>query len=453
MKIVLTGGTGLVGGALGPALVTAGHQVTVLTRDADLARRTLAYPAAIFPWVDDAVPPAEAMADADAIIHLAGANIADGRWTLERKRTLRHSRVRAAEKLGQGVGRPPKVVISASGVGVYGDRGEQTLTEATPAGGDFLAGLCRDWESRAAAIPAARHVILRFGVVLSDRGGFLEKVFTPFRLIGASRLGAGGQYLSWVHVDDLVAIILRALDDQSMDGVYNAVAPEPLTNRAWTAALATAMHARRAPPVPGVALRVAYGELATTMLGSQRAVPERLTKAGFKFKYPDFAGAVRAIYEGLRPGEFKLVREQWVPSDLNSVWDFFSSEKNLERITPDTLKFEVKAVSTPQIEKGTLIDYRLRIHGVPARWRTLISEWSPRRRFVDEQLKGPYARWHHQHDFEELGGGVRLRDVVHFKLPMGALGRLTAAPLVFKDVAAIFRHRAVVIARLFHPGR
>ena len=451
MKIVLTGGTGLVGGALGPELVKRGHEVTVLTRDPAAARRRLSYPATLVAWNDDVPVPVEVTRDAGAIIHLAGENIAEGRWTLERKRALRHSRVRAAESLARGTGPGVGVVISASGVGIYGDRGDEELTEESKPGGDFLAGLCRDWERVSQTIPAARHVQLRFGVVLSDRGGFLEKVFTPFRLVGASRLGTGKQYLSWIHVDDLVQIVLRALEDQTMTGAYNATAPEPLTNAEWTAQLAAQIHARRAPPVPAFALKLALGEVTAAILGSQRARPRRLLESGFKFRYADFQTALAAIYPDLRPGEFKLVREQWVPADLDRVWEFFSSEKNLERITPESLKFEVKRVSTPQLERGTLIDYRLKIHGVPARWRTLISEWVPGERFVDEQLKGPYARWHHRHDFEKLADGVKLTDVVHFKLPFGALGRLTAAPLVFKDVTNIFGHRNRIIDQIFHP--
>ena len=452
MKVILTGGTGLVGNALGPALVRLGHQVTVLSRDPVGARRKLAYPATLVEWNDQSNLDPAVVKGAGAIVHLAGENIADQRWTLERKRALRHSRVRAAESLARAASDADVgVVVSASGVGIYGDRGDQELTEASTPGDDFLAGLCRDWERASAGIPARRHVQLRFGVVLSDRGGFLEKLFTPFRLIGASRLGSGRQYLAWIHLDDLVAILLRAIADAEFKGAYNAVAPEPLTNAAWTKELAAAISAHRAPPVPALALKLALGEVTAAILGSQRARPHRLLEAGFQFSHVTFAGAVRALYKGLKPGEFKLVRAQWVPASLETVWDFFSSEKNLERITPDSLKFEVRNISTPQIERGTLIDYRLKIHGVPAKWRTLISEWSPRRRFVDEQLKGPYARWHHQHDFEELGDGVSLGDVVHFKLPLGALGRLTAAPLVFRDVAKIFAHRNAIIDRLFHP--
>ena len=449
MKIVLTGGTGLVGNALGPELVRRGHDVTVLTRDPDRARKRLAYPAELVRWRDDVPPPTEAVAGADVIIHLAGEGIADQRWTLERKRALRHSRVRAAENLAASVKHKTSLIISASGVGAFGDRSEEELTEDSAPGTDFLAGLCRDWERAARTIPGERHVILRFGVVLSERGGFLNQVFTPFRLAGASRLGNGRQYLAWIHVDDLVALILRAIETKTMDGVYNAVAPNPIPNADWTRALAKVMRAPAAPPVPALALRLMYGELSTALLGSQRATSSRLKAEGFRFKHPHFAEAVAAIYPDLKAGEFILSRALYVPAAPDAVWSFFSSEKNLERITPPTLKFEVLRTSTPAIEDGTLIDYRLKIHGVPARWRTRIAEWRPPVRFIDDQLKGPYARWHHVHEFEPLKDGVLMKDRVTFKLPMGLLGRLAAAPLVFKDVAKIFDYRAEVIDQIF----
>ncbi len=453
MKILLTGATGLIGKAFGLRLVSEGHSVHVLSRDPERARTILPFPCEIFSWDGEReMPPRAAFEGVDAIIHLAGEGIAEKRWNAERKIKLRDSRIHAAARLSEGMraaGLSPQVFITASAIGYYGDRGDEILTEESALGEGYLAELCRDWEAAAEGVPAKRTVKLRFGVVLSAMGGFLRQVVPVFQRLGASRLGSGQHYFSWIHVDDAVELLHFALFSKRLSGPVNAVAPESLTNAEMTAQLAYALKVFKAPPVPAVALKIRYGEMAQVLLASQRVVPQRLKAEGFHFKFPDFASALNAIYPDMQGGESLLKFQQWVPAQIEDVWPFFSSERNLERITPPFLNFNVIGKSTEEIGEGTLIDYRLSLRGFPMKWRTKISRWEPGKCFVDEQLEGPYKKWHHTHTFEPLAGGTLLTDIVRFQLPMGVLGRGVALGLVLSDVQGIFAYRTKVIDEVF----
>lgn len=298
MIALLTGGTGLIGRALGQKMVRAGHEVRVLARSVEGAK--LPYPAQIFAWAGGRdVIPAAALEGIEAVIHLAGENIAAKRWTKARKAALRESRVQSGESLRRDLERlgiKLKIFVTASGVGVYGDRGNEELTEKSSAGDDFLARLCLDWERAADAISTERVVKARFGVALSSQGGFLSQLTPLFNTVGASRLGDGAQWLSWIHIDDLTEALLLLLREETLSGAFNVVAPSPITNAEMTLALASALDTHKAPAVPRLVLRLLYGELAGALLSSQRTLPARLSAAGFKWAYPDFESALRAIF-------------------------------------------------------------------------------------------------------------------------------------------------------------
>ena len=453
MRILMTGGTGLIGNSLGQALVQQGHEIRLLAREGEAARAKLSFPAQIFSWNPEKDSLAEEVLEGvEALIHLAGENIAAKRWTSDRKFKLKHSRVRTAQLLAQAFrarSSELKVVISASAVGVYGDRGDECLTEQSKTGSDFLSELCRDWEAAVDEIPARRTVRARFGVVLSPLGGFLTQILAPFRQFGASRLGHGRQYLSWIHIEDLVRILSSAIVDERFAGAINVCAPEPMTNADMTRILAEVLKVNEAPPVPALALKVMYGELASVLLVSQRAQSEKLRALGWSFRHPEFHSAIESIYPGFEDGDLQLTFEHWIPAGKDRVWEFFASEKNLESITPPALNFEVLKVTPERIESGTLIDYRLRIHGVPVKWRTQIDEWSPQKRFSDIQVKGPYKKWTHVHEFEPLGPGILMRDQVRFQLPLGAVGRIASLPFVLKDLNSIFSYRSKAITEVF----
>jgi hypothetical protein len=225
----------------------------------------------------------------NGLIHLAGENVAAGRWTSERKQALRDSRIETAAKIRevlQEISHRLDFVISASGIGFYGDRQEEVLTEASPPGDDFLSRLCLEWEAAIDTIPADRHVKFRLGVVMGRGGGFLKQVTPIFKRFGASRLGSGKQWFSWIHVEDVLNIFCRAVE-RPMDGAYNLTSPNPVRNAELTKALAKTLDVWPALPVPRLVLRLMYGELGQTLLFSQRALPKRLLNDGYEFLKPD----------------------------------------------------------------------------------------------------------------------------------------------------------------------
>jgi hypothetical protein len=237
----------------------------------------------------------------DAVVHLAGENIASGRWTAGRKAAIRDSRLNGTRLLCEalaGLARPPKTLVCASAIGYYGDRGAEVLTEESPPGAGFLPGVCREWE--AASGPAARKgirvVLLRIGVVLSPKGGALSRMLPPFRAGLGGVIGNGRQYVSWVALDDLVGIVLHALRSGELRGPVNAVAPVPVTNRELTEALGKVLSRPTLLPVPAFALRLAVGEMADALLlASARVVPRRLEETGYRFRFPELPAALRHL--------------------------------------------------------------------------------------------------------------------------------------------------------------
>lgn len=296
MRILISGSSGLVGGALLAGWSGDGHQVV------RLVRREAQPGQAEVSWDPRAgVLPAASLSGFDAVVHLAGENIAAGRWTAERRRRIYESRVHGTSLLARalaGAESKPRVFLCASAVGYYGDRGEEILDERSPAGTGFLPQVCRDWE--AACQPAEqagiRVVNLRLGVVLTPRGGMLAQVLPLFRWGLGGRLGNGRQYLSWIVLDDLVEVFRFALQFKPLAGPVNAVAPQPVTNRQFTRALGRSLGRPALLPVPGIVLRLALGRMANELLlASARAVPRRLLEARFEFRHPNLDDALRAM--------------------------------------------------------------------------------------------------------------------------------------------------------------
>ena len=299
MKVLITGATGVIGGAICGRLVEAGHEVVTLSRQARPAT-----PSGIrsFRWnPEQELPPAEALDGVDAVIHLAGEPVAGGRWTPELKRRIRDSRVLGTRNLVEGMRRqstPPRVLIGASAVGYYGDRGEEQLDETSAPGRGFLSEVCQDWEHeyRKAADAGIRVAMVRIGVVLSPTGGALEKMLPPFRLGLGGRLGSGRQWFPWIHLDDIVGLFEFALLNESVHGPLNGVAPEVLTNDQFTHRLARALHRPVFLPVPEFVLRLLTGEMAAVVLASQRVSPRVPIDAGYLFRFPSVENALRDIF-------------------------------------------------------------------------------------------------------------------------------------------------------------
>jgi uncharacterized protein (TIGR01777 family) len=293
MRIVVTGGTGFIGRALCRALRGAGHAVT------NVGRRAAYVPVPTVTW--DQV--GEAVRDADGIVNLAGESVAAGRWTPARRRTILDSRVVATRALATacaGIEKRPRVLVSASAVGYYGAHGDEPLDESAGPGTDFLADVCRAWEAEALrAEPLGLRVVrLRIGVVLAPDGGALGRMLLPFRAGLGGPLGSGRQVMSWIHRDDLVAMIVAALGAESWQGAVNATAPNPVTNREFAQTLGRVLSRPAVLPTPGFVLRLALGEMADMLLSGQRALPRAAQAQGFSWQHPALSGALAACGGG-----------------------------------------------------------------------------------------------------------------------------------------------------------
>ncbi len=295
MRIGVTGSSGLLGTALRQQLEAEGHEVRRFVRGHP------DNPAATWDPASGWIRPG-ALEVLDAVVHLAGESIGEGRWTPSRKAALRNSRIDSTRLLVsqmQGMAKPP-ALISASAIGFYGNRGDEVLDESSRGGEGFLAHLTADWEAEVlkARETGARTVVLRLGVVLASTGGALARMARPFKFAAGGRLGSGRQWFSWISLTDAVAAIQRAVTTD-MEGVYNVTAPVPVTNRDLTKALAATLRRPALFPVPPIALRVMLGGAADELLlASQRVIPRRLQEAGFTFRYPEFSGALRVALKG-----------------------------------------------------------------------------------------------------------------------------------------------------------
>jgi len=296
MNILITGGTGFIGRALAQNLAKQGYQITVLSRNPDTVEKICG-------------PGIKALASLDklkpedtypVIINLAGAPIFDVRWSDARKQVIRDSRINLAKQLVACMANmivKPTLLISGSAIGYYGDHGDRVLTEQSATHTDFSGQLCADWEAEAkkAELLGVRVCIIRTGLVLGAGGGLLQRMLLPFRLGLGGRLGNGQQWMSWIHRDDWLAIANSMITDVSMQGAYNATAPNPVTNSAFTQVLAHGLKRPALLPVPACLLKLLLGEMSALVLGSQRVLPERLLTEGFKFQYNDLFSALNEV--------------------------------------------------------------------------------------------------------------------------------------------------------------
>jgi hypothetical protein len=295
MRIAIAGASGLIGGALVPRLEAAGHEVMRLVRRAPRAKGELR-------WDPDAgTIDASALEGADAVLNLSGENIAERRWSEARKALLRSSRLGPTRLLAStlaGLARKPKVLVSASAMGAYGDRGDAWVSEKDAPGDDFLGRLSVEWEQAATPAAAAgiRVVHPRIGIVLSPRGGALGKMLLPFKAGLGGVLGKGTQYMSWIAIDDVASAFLHLVERDDLSGPVNVVAPEPVTNAVFTRTLGRVLGRPTVAPAPAFALRLAFGEMAdAALLSSTRVKPERLLASGYLFRFPELEGALRHV--------------------------------------------------------------------------------------------------------------------------------------------------------------
>lgn len=300
MRVIITGGTGLIGRALAQSLVTDGHEVIVLTRNPNRSSG-LQTAVQLVGWNGESANGWSQFADStDAIVNLAGEGIADGRWSEERKRSIYLSRVNAGKAVMEAIEAAtikPKVLIQSSAVGYYGASDDRILTESAGPGADFLAQVCFDWEASTAGASSlgVRRVVIRTGIVLSNDGGAWPKIVLPFKLFAGGPMGNGKQYWPWIHLEDEVRAIRFLMENPEASGVYNLSAPTPLTSSQFAKVLGGVMGRPAFFPAPAPALKIALGAMSTVLLDGQRAVPQRLQDVGFTFKYANAESAFRAL--------------------------------------------------------------------------------------------------------------------------------------------------------------
>jgi len=297
MKILITGATGLIGNSLQKVLRGRGHELLFASRKEPRNDS----------WVqwdyDNGFSDPEKLEGVDVVIHLAGESISGLRWTDEKKRAIRDSRVLGTRNVVDTISslkQRPGTLISASAIGFYGDRGDDEMTETSPPGKSFLAEVCREWEAEArrAEDSGVRTVILRTGIILSKDGGALGTMLTPFKLGLGGVIGSGKQWMSWVSLDDHLAVIDYAIENEKIRGAVNSVSPNPVTNEEFTFAMGEVLYRPTFIPVPEFAVHLAFGEMGDALLlDSTRVVPKRLTDAGFEFKYPDLKKALHHAVE------------------------------------------------------------------------------------------------------------------------------------------------------------
>ncbi len=474
--VVVIGATGFLGRALTLRLLGDGYRVTALARSPERARSLL--PAdAVVADLSSQHALSTAIAAADAVVNLAGEGIADRRWTTARRRLLRDSRITVTRRLVEAIAEratPLPVLVSASAVGWYGDRGDESLDDRSPPGSGFAAELCRDWEAAAhAAVPhAARVVRARIGVVLGREGGALRKLVPLFRAGLGGRIGRGSQWLPWIHLDDAIAALVHTIADRRIAGPVDLVAPSPVRQVDFARSLGRALHRWAIVPTPRLAPAVIMGSARAVLLASQHVRPRVLLDTGFTFRYPTLDPALADLVEdGVELGpvdaahlpvsaylrdrrpRYQLVASTELAAPLADVFAFFSAAENLAAITPPGLGFTIQTPRPIRIAEGTSIDYRIRVGGVAMRWRTTIERWSPGESFVDTQVAGPYRAWWHEHRFVERAGKTVMEDRVLYAPPFGVLGRIANALFIGPMLRRIFGYRRQAIRARFERGR
>jgi uncharacterized protein len=304
LKVLVTGATGFIGKRLVKELARDGHDVVILSRNSDGVSERIVVPCEKFTWHPESEPaPRAAFQGVNAVFHLAGESVAK-RWTADQKRKIQMSRVLGTRHLVQTLSqiqqetpdRLPEILVSASAIGFYGDRTDETLSESSSAGQGFLASVCREWESEVFSPPLnLRRVALRTGIVLGEEGGALQKMLPPFRMGAGGPLGSGLQWMSWIHIDDLVGMFLFAWKNKGVNGVLNGVSPHPVTNLDFSKALGRALNRPVFMKVPAFALKVLMGEMAEMVLASQKVLPASSAVLGFSFRYPELNLALESI--------------------------------------------------------------------------------------------------------------------------------------------------------------
>lgn len=429
MKFLITGVTGLIGQELCLRLLKEGHEVYGITRQKNFA---LLPKKNVINLDLESEFPSDIVKGYDVIIHLAGYPVADEYWSTSVKEKIKSSRVLATKNLVNALNRldaqdKPKFFVAGSAIGIYGK--------------GFLADVTRDWEAQSLSVENVPTAVVRTGIVLSRNGGALVSI--PPVVVGD-----GSMVMSWIHIDDWISACCFVIE-RRITGCLNFTAPQPASQRHFVKTLVKSKKYPFSLWTPLLMPKIFLGERANVLFESLDIRPQELVGFGYEFKFLDIEQALSDIYKNEKMTDQVLFVSQYINKNKNEVFKFFSEAKNLEKLTPEFLNFKIVNMSTIDVQEGTLIEYKLKIHGIPITWKTLISEWKPEFQFVDEQLKGPYQKWHHTHSFIEVKDGTIITDRVVYRLPLSVFG-LIGLPLVKRDVKNIFEYRKKVILDVFN---
>ena len=468
MKVLITGATGLIGRATMLRLLSeGGHELTAVSRDPSRAANQLGAEVHIVGW-DQEDELVSALDGCDLVLHLAGAPVADRRWTKAIRHVIWESRVGTTKRLIQSIGRcrqVPKVLIQASAVGIYGGEG-RPVEETSELGEGFLAELGRAWEAAGAAASefGTRVIAARFGVVLAHYGAF-ETMARVYHWRCGARIGSGRQGMPWVHLDDAVEMLLWAYNTPAVTGPLNVVSPAPLTQGQFHNALVRHVGAQWSPPIPASVLRWVLGARAELITEGAFVTPKKACDLGYKHRFATLADALTSLMRPLsheqlsieytqtpeiragKKSQYVLKAETIVPSSIDEVAPWFETPANLTLMTPPFMAFEIQTEEPMGVDAE--ISYRIRLFGVPMRWTSRIPVFEPGVRFVDTQVRGPYRLWWHEHRFSAVDGGTRILDIVHYRVPVPVLGRLANRLWVGPTLLRIFGFRYHTMTQRF----
>ncbi len=440
--VMITGATGFIGQKLSESLLKKGYKLKIVSRQ---KKPNFPYPHKLLLWDD--IENKEAFESVEAVFHLAGEAIASKKWTTTQKKEILNSRSQLTTKLVKALNHhrtDVKAFISAGAIGFYGE-GEKEQTEDSAKGNGFLSKVCEEWENPLLELKALRVVVLRLGLVLDRNKGFLKELEPLFRKGIAGPLASGRQWMSWIHIKDVVRLFLYVLDNENLYGAFNATTNSPIRNKDFTKIFYETLKLKPLfklnLPAPKIALKIMLGQRANLVLASQKVIPHRFSKeTNFKFQFPQLQTAFKDLY--LHKGASLLERNLWVFQPLQKVFKFFSNPYNLKKITPPSLQLQIIHISTEQIKKHTHIHYKFKISKFPLSWITEITDWNPPHYFTDSQKKGPYNHWMHDHFFEEVQRGTLIKDRIFYTLPLRFLDLGVTDYFIRKNLEKIFSYRS-----------
>ncbi|MDC0035070.1 TIGR01777 family oxidoreductase [Chloroflexi bacterium] len=478
MNVIIAGATGFIGSELVSFLRGKGHSVKALVRNTEKASEQLGAGISLLTFGDSDDKLASAFEGTDAIVNLTGRPLAPARWSKSKKRDFYESRVGVTERIVsimENCEAPPAVLISASAVGYYGDRGDEEITEESEIGQGYLSQLCDSWEK--AALEAqnfgTRVCTLRLGVVLGRESGFLNQLSTSFEMGVGSYVGDGRQWVPWIHYSDLLRIIDLTINDEGIFGPINCTAPNPVTSKGFSKCLAKILGTKIVIGVPSFCLKLVFADGETVLTNSQNALPHVLLRRNFKFNYEELEKAlieecapsgvsivkVNSIKQPFDPSfkyskqlsraDYKIETSVSLAVNSETAFNFFSSPLNLGLATPKWMGFHITE-SPAEVIEGSEFEYKIKLGILPIKWRTEIVKWSPDDLFIDYQKRGPYRLWWHQHRIVAEGdSNCRMEDKVFYKVPGWILGRVVHKYMIKNMLVRIFSYRRKVIQMRF----